>query len=110
MEDSLAMSIVLALLFFGVSLAYSSVGLGGGSAYTALMAIFGLSHVMIPTTSLTLNLLVTFIGSVNTMPCKIGSPSPIPWPTGLVANMVRRTTSGALQFFRYGFKIFLERC
>lgn len=65
MEDPLAMSIVLALLFFGVSLAYSSVGLGGGSAYTALMAIFGVSHVMIPTTSLTLNLLVTFIGSVN---------------------------------------------
>ncbi len=65
MEDPLAMSIFLALLFVGVSLAYSSVGLGGGSAYTALMAIFGVSHVMIPTTSLTLNLLVTFIGSVN---------------------------------------------
>ncbi len=44
---------------------YSSVGLGGGSSYTALMVIFGLSHRVIPTTSLTLNLLVSFLGMVN---------------------------------------------
>ncbi len=65
MEELVVPPIVLALLFFGVSLAYSSVGLGGGSAYTALMAICGVSHLMIPTTSLTLNLLVTLIGSAN---------------------------------------------
>lgn len=57
--------IVLALLFFGVSLAYSSVGLGGGTSYTALMALCGVSYLMIPTTALTLNLMVTFIGSIN---------------------------------------------
>jgi len=64
MEELIVPPIVLALLFFGVSLAYSSVGLGGGSSYTALMAIFGVSHVMIPTMSLTLNLLVASIGCV----------------------------------------------
>jgi uncharacterized membrane protein YfcA len=55
----------LAILFFGVSLAYSAVGLGGGSSYTALLAIVGASQLMIPATSLTLNLMVTFIGSVS---------------------------------------------
>jgi len=55
----------LAILFFGVSLAYSAVGLGGGSSYTALMAIFGVGYLMIPSTSLTLNLLVTFVGSIT---------------------------------------------
>jgi len=33
----------LPALFFIVAFAYSSVGLGGGSSYTALMAIVGMS-------------------------------------------------------------------
>jgi len=37
----------LAALFFIVALIYSSVGLGGGSSYTALMAIFGISTLSI---------------------------------------------------------------
>ncbi len=65
MEELIGPPWVLALLFFGVSFAYSSVGLGGGSSYIALMAIFGVSHAAIPTTSLTLNLLVTSVGSLN---------------------------------------------
>ena len=44
---------------------YSSVGLGGGSSYTALMAIFGISSLAIPMISLSLNLFVTSIGSFN---------------------------------------------
>lgn len=44
---------------------YSSVGLGGGSSYTALMAIMGVSTLAIPLISLSLNLLVTTIGSYN---------------------------------------------
>lgn len=55
----------LAILFFIVALAYSSVGLGGGSSYTALMAIAGVSLVVIPTISLILNLFVTSIGSYH---------------------------------------------
>ena len=38
-----ANDLILPILFFIVSLIYSSVGLGGGSAYTALMIIFGMN-------------------------------------------------------------------
>ncbi len=54
-----------ASLFFIVAFTYSSVGLGGGSSYTALMALFGISTLAIPLISLSLNLLVTTIGSFN---------------------------------------------
>ena len=57
--------LILPILFFIVSLIYSSVGLGGGSAYTALMIIFGMNYKIIPPTSLTLNIFVSFIGMVN---------------------------------------------
>ena len=56
---------LLAFLFFIVAFTYSSVGLGGGSSYTALMALFGLSTLAIPIISLTLNLFVTTVGSFN---------------------------------------------
>ena len=55
----------LAFLFFIVAFVYSSVGLGGASSYTALMAIFGISSLAIPMVSLSLNLLVTSVGSFN---------------------------------------------
>lgn len=55
----------LAILFFIVAFVYSSVGLGGGSSYTALMAIFGINSLAIPFVSLTLNIFVTSIGSFN---------------------------------------------
>jgi uncharacterized membrane protein YfcA len=52
-------------LFFLVALTYSSVGLGGGSSYTALMAILGMSAAAIPMISLSLNVLVTTVGSYH---------------------------------------------
>ena len=55
----------LAVLFFIVAFTYSSVGLGGGSSYTALMAIFGISTFAMPMISLSLNLFVTSVGSYN---------------------------------------------
>ena len=64
MEFSLSTDI-LVVLFFIVAFACSSVGLGGGSSYTALMAVFGVSTLVIPMISLTLNLFVTSIGSFN---------------------------------------------
>ena len=54
----------LALLCFSITVAYASVGLGGGTAYTALLAILGASYQMIPTISLLLNVVVTTIGSL----------------------------------------------
>jgi uncharacterized membrane protein YfcA len=65
MEDTIISPYTLSLLFCAIAFAYSSVGLGGGSSYTALMAILGVSTVSIPMISLTLNLLVTAVGSVN---------------------------------------------
>jgi uncharacterized membrane protein YfcA len=55
----------LAVLFCIVAFVYSSVGLGGASSYTALMAIFGISTLAIPMISLSLNLFVTSVGSFN---------------------------------------------
>lgn len=55
----------LAAIFLFVATAYSSVGLGGGSSYTALLAIFGASHRAIAPVSLTLNVAVTLMGSIN---------------------------------------------
>ena len=65
MDVVLASPYFVAILFFIIAFAYSSVGLGGGSSYTALMAILGFNALTIPMISLTLNLLVTSIGSVN---------------------------------------------
>ena len=59
------MEYLLPILFLFVSFFYSSVGLGGGSSYTAIMAIMGINYQLIPATSLTLNLGVTFIGMIN---------------------------------------------
>jgi len=56
---------LLPLLFFFVALIYSSIGLGGGSSYIALMTIVGISYQTIPATSLILNLVVTFIGMIS---------------------------------------------
>ncbi|GAB4337150.1 MAG: sulfite exporter TauE/SafE family protein [Desulfobulbaceae bacterium] len=55
---------LLAVLFCLVAFFYASVGLGGGSSYTALLAIFGAGAAVIPMVSLTLNLLVTTVGSI----------------------------------------------
>lgn len=55
----------IAGLFFIIAFIYSSVGLGGGSSYTALMAILSFNVLAIPLLSLSLNLIVTSIGSVT---------------------------------------------
>jgi hypothetical protein len=54
---------LLTVIFALIAFFYASVGLGGGSSYTALLAIFGASTVAIPMISLTLNVLVTTVGS-----------------------------------------------
>ena len=65
MEENVISPYWLALLFTVVAFFYSSVGLGGGSSYTALLAISGVSFLAIPAISLTLNLLATSVGSFN---------------------------------------------
>jgi uncharacterized membrane protein YfcA len=58
-------SLYLIPILFFVAFLYSSVGLGGGSSYTAILAIFSINYLAIPTISLTLNLFVTSIGAVT---------------------------------------------
>jgi uncharacterized membrane protein YfcA len=55
---------LLAFIFCLIAFFYSSVGLGGGSSYTALLALFGVGAVSIPMISLSLNLMVTTVGSI----------------------------------------------
>jgi len=81
--DGLLISIpALALLCFGITVAYASVGLGGGTAYTALLAILGASYQMIPTISLLLNVVVTTIGSLIFLRAQHGrAPLIVPFVT-----------------------------
>ncbi len=65
MLEALQTPYFIAALFFIVAFTYSSVGLGGGSSYTALMALLGVNTLAIPMISLTLNLFVTSVGSYN---------------------------------------------
>ncbi|MCK4742640.1 MAG: sulfite exporter TauE/SafE family protein [Sulfuriflexus sp.] len=57
--------VFIAIIFFIIAFIYSSVGLGGGSSYTAMMAIMGFTVLAIPMISLSLNVIVTTIGSIN---------------------------------------------
>ena len=57
--------LLLAAIFFIIAFLYSSVGLAGGSSYTALLAIFGVNYLIIPTLTLILNLFVSTIGTIN---------------------------------------------
>jgi uncharacterized membrane protein YfcA len=59
------MEYLLPILFFFVAFIYSGVGMGGGSSYTSIMVIFGINYIIIPTVSLSLNLIVTSIGMIN---------------------------------------------
>ena len=55
---------LLGILFFIVAILYSSVGFGGGSTYTALLALFNVDYQLIPIISLSCNILVVSIGTV----------------------------------------------
>jgi len=56
---------LLAPLFGGVALLYSSVGLAGGSSYIALLTIFGLDYQLIPSVALSMNIMVSTLGAWN---------------------------------------------
>ena len=74
MEATPYLEFLLPLLFFIVAFVYSSVGMGGGSSYTAIMVISGMSTLVIPMVSLTLNLFVSTLGSYNFLRNKHGKP------------------------------------
>ncbi len=57
--------IVLAALFFVVAIIYASVGFGGGSTYTALLAIAETDYRILPVVSLTCNIIVVTGGVIQ---------------------------------------------
>ena len=72
MDNISYLEYLLPLIFFAVAFIYSSVGMGGGSSYTAIMVIANMSTLLIPIISLSLNLFVSTIGSYNYLRNKHG--------------------------------------
>lgn len=64
MSEPTQLLLLTALIFFG-ALIYSSGGHGGGTAYLAAMALFGLAPAVMRPTALVLNIAVTVIGTVR---------------------------------------------
>lgn len=70
---------ILIPLFFFIALLYAMVGFGGGSSYIALLAIFGMNHLLIPKIALICNLIVVSGGAYhfikhNQLPWKLVAP------------------------------------
>jgi uncharacterized membrane protein YfcA len=55
----------LAAAFFATALLYASVGYGGGSTYSALLALSGVDHRLLPVIALACNIVVVTGGSVR---------------------------------------------
>lgn len=60
-----AVPVLLALAFLVTALLYASVGFGGGSTYSALLAISGLDYRLLPLVSLACNIVVVAGGSIR---------------------------------------------
>ena len=99
------MEYLLLLLFLVISFIYSSVGLGGGSSYAALMAIMGINYYLIPTTSLTLNLGVTFFGMINFWRAGYGRINLV--APFLITSIPMAYIAGSLQLPEFVFQIIL---
>ena len=56
---------ILVPAFAVISFVYGSVGLGGGSAYVATMALLGMDHTVMPVIALSLNLIVAGSGCTH---------------------------------------------
>ena len=63
--EPIYLQLALLLTFFLSAALHSSIGLGGGSSYTAWMIIFALPALMIPPVALSLNILVSSIVSLQ---------------------------------------------
>ncbi|MCZ8370453.1 MAG: sulfite exporter TauE/SafE family protein [Porphyrobacter sp.] len=60
-----AVPVVLALAFLVTALLYASVGFGGGSTYSALLALSGLDYRLLPLVSLACNIVVVSGSSIR---------------------------------------------
>lgn len=74
----------LASLFALVAFVYASVGFGGGSTYTALLALWGVDYKLIPVVALLCNIIVVSGGSVRFVRAGLVSWGQI-WPLLLIS-------------------------
>ena len=83
----------LAAAFFATALLYASVGFGGGSTYTALLALAGTDYRILPAISLLCNIVVVTGGTIRCQRAGL-----LDWkralPLALVAVMAREETKG----------------
>ncbi len=74
-----AVPVLLALAFLVTALLYASVGFGGGSTYSALLALSGLDYRLLPLVSLACNIVVVTGGSI-----RFARAGVTPWKKALV--------------------------
>jgi len=74
-----AVPALLALAFLVTALLYASVGFGGGSTYSALLALSGLDYRLLPLISLSCNIVVVTGGSI-----RFARAGVTPWNKALV--------------------------
>lgn len=73
----------LPLAFFGTALLYASVGFGGGSTYSALLALWGFNAQLLPIVSLCCNVVV-----VSGSTIRFARSGAIPWKGALTLSLV----------------------
>ncbi|MBU7580016.1 MAG: sulfite exporter TauE/SafE family protein [Porphyrobacter sp.] len=78
-----AVPVLLALAFLVTALLYASVGFGGGSTYSALLALSGLDYRLLPLVSLACNIVVVTGGSI-----RFARAGLTPWRKALVIVML----------------------
>lgn len=69
--------------FFGTALLYASVGFGGGSTYSALLALAGTDFKILPIVSLACNIVVVTGGTI-----RFARAGEVPWKQGLAVSLV----------------------
>jgi len=65
MDQATILAVVIAILIFAIALLYSTVGHAGASGYLAVMALFGLTPLVMKPTALLLNILVAIVGTIR---------------------------------------------
>ena len=100
-----AIDCLLAAIFAAIAFTYAAVGLGGGSAYTALLVIANLPAASIPTIALTMNLIVTSAGGSQFV--RGGHARPGLITPFLISSIPAAYLGGALQLSETLFQVLL---
>jgi uncharacterized membrane protein YfcA len=77
------MPVWLVPAFFGTALLYASVGFGGGSTYSALLALAGVDYRILPIVSLACNIVVVTGGTI-----RFARAGEMPWRGALTVSLI----------------------